>query len=43
MDDALRHYTYQLDECGEVNQLRTERAGRAAKMLETAFNALLVE
>jgi argininosuccinate lyase len=43
LDDALRYYTYQLDECGEVNHLRTERAARAAKMLETAFNALLVE
>jgi argininosuccinate lyase len=43
LDDALGHYTYQLDECGEVSRLRTERAERAAKMLETAFNALLVE
>jgi argininosuccinate lyase len=43
LEDALDHYAYELGECGEVNQLRRDRATRAADMLETAFNALLVE
>lgn len=41
IDDALREYEYELGECSQINQLRVDRATKAAELLDKAFDALL--